>query len=86
MSGAATALLLTALVASRVLHRDADDPTQDVRERATEVLRKPVDNAPKPRIMGIGLGGMAVVAGGAYAIWRLLHRGQADRPTWYAGE
>jgi hypothetical protein len=144
MSGAATALLLAALLATRSLHRDADDDndrTQAVRDRAAEILRDsaqdamergrdavkrggkqsrqlqadaiergrdavkrgrkqsrqlqariPTDSLPsadavrKPKIMGIGLGGIALVAGGAFAIWRLLHRGQPDRSTWYAGE
>ena len=119
MSGAATALLLAALVASRALHRDSDDASQDIRDRATAVLRGsvegargrgrdavkrgrqqsrqlqsriPVDRLPsggearKPAVMGIGLGGMAVIAGAVYVVWRLLHRGQPDRSTWYAGE
>jgi hypothetical protein len=91
MSGAATALLLTALIASRALRRDPDDPTQDVREHAAELIRESaeagVDRGRKqPAILGIGLGGIALVAGAAFAIWRLLHRGQPDRSTWYAGE
>jgi hypothetical protein len=119
MSGAATALLLTALVASRALHRDSDDSTQEGLDRAAEVTRESfqeakgrgqaavkrgrkesrqlasripadpvssIDKAPKPAVMGIGVGGMALVAGGAYAVWRVLHRGQADRSTWYTGE
>ena len=119
MSGAATALLLTALVASRALHRESDDPTQEVRDRAAEVLHESVheakergrdamkrgrkqsrqlqsrvsaerlpsvDKTRKPAVMGIGLGGIALIVGGAFAIWRLLHRGQNERSTWYAGE
>jgi hypothetical protein len=116
MSGAATALLLTALVASRALHRDSGDATtQEVRDRATVLLRDSVeeamgrgrdavkrgrqlqsrlpadrvpsaDEARKPAVMGIGLGGMAVIAGATYMVWRLLRRGQPDRSTWYAGE
>ncbi len=118
MSGA-TALLLTALLASRAMHRDTDDSVQGVRERATDLLRESAEEAVgrgrqavkrgrkqsrqlqsqlpsaaqaslgearKRPIMGIGLGGMAVVSGGAYLIWRLLNRGKSDRPTWYAGE
>jgi hypothetical protein len=92
VSGAATALLLTALLASRALHRDSDDPAEQTRERASEVLRASADRLPsadearRPAVMGIGLGGMAVVAGASYVVWRLLHRGQSDRSTWYAGE
>ncbi|HLZ30848.1 MAG TPA: hypothetical protein VKV73_26315 [Chloroflexota bacterium] len=102
VSGAATALLLTALVASRALHRDPADPIDEVRARAEELLRASAQEATrqgraamklgeseevrKPAIMGIGLGGMALVAGGAFVAWRLLHRDQPDRSTWYAGE
>jgi hypothetical protein len=102
MSGAATALLLTALIVSRAVRRDADDPAEqleDVVHEATKRGRKIVaqgrqesarlasDNAPrKPAVMGIGVGGLALVAGGAYAVWRLMHRGEPDRSTWYTGD
>ena len=120
-----TALLLTALVASRALRRESDDPAQEVREHAAEVLHEAVheakergrdamkdavkrgrkqsrkldsrvsaererlpsvDQTRKPAVMGIGLGGIALIVGGAFAVWRLLHRGQPDRSTWYTGE
>jgi len=115
MSGAATALLLAALVASRALRHDRDDPTAEARERAEEILRESVqdalvrgrgaakrgrkqsdellsrvqevDSARRPLIMRIGLGGMALIGGGAFVIWRILRRGgPPDRSTWYAGE
>ena len=184
MSGAATALLLTALIASRALRRDHVDGVDEIRDRAEELLRASAqetlelgreallrgrkeatergaealkrgrnegaeateagskegaealkrgrkeaaergaealkrgrkeaaergaealkrgrkeamkqgreamelskrEEARKPAIMGIGFGGMAMVAGGAFVVWRLLHRGQPDRSTWYAGE
>jgi hypothetical protein len=133
MSGAATALLLTALIASRALHREPDDLTHEVRDRAAEILHESVREAKergheakergrvaqehgreavkrgrkqarqlqsripadrltsvgrprKPAVMGIGLGGIALIAGGAFAIWRLLRRGQPERPSWYTGE
>jgi hypothetical protein len=107
MSGAATALLLTALVAGRTLRRgsDADDPTQDVRaqlrSRGGDALRRgrkesdrlrarlpadALDAEERPFIMRIGVGGMALIAGGAFFLWRRLRRRQPDRPTWYAGE
>jgi hypothetical protein len=37
------------------------------------------------RDMAARLGGVALVAGGAYAVWRLLRRGQHDRSMWSAG-
>jgi hypothetical protein len=118
MSGAATALLLAAIVASRALRHDSDDAAQDIQARATEALREslhearergedavkrgrkesrklqarvsseelPSVEARKPAVMGIGLGGLALVAGGAYAVWRLMRRGQPDRSAWYAGD
>jgi len=119
MSGAATALLLAAIVASRALRHDPDDDaTHDLQMRATEALRESLNEARergqdavkrgrkesrklqsrvsseqltsldddrKPAFMGIGLGGLAVIAGGAYALWRFLRRGQPDRSTWYSG-
>jgi hypothetical protein len=44
--------------------------------------------APQPGIFGLGFGGLAVVVGGTYVVWRLLRRGSASDPqnTWYAGE
>jgi len=113
LSGAATALLVSALLANRAFRRDSDDAGDDIRARATDLLRQSAqeavrrgrkqsvqdesqlaldadlasdDETRKPAVMGIGLGGMAVVAAGAYAIWRLLRRGEPDRSTWYAGE
>jgi hypothetical protein len=75
MSGAVTALLLIALVVTRALRRE---PVQALPEHPRE--------ARKPAIMGVGVGGMALVAGGAFAVWKLLRGGQPDRSTWYTGE
>jgi len=121
MSGAATALLLTALVVTRALRRDTDDPAREVRGHTVSLLRESahqamergqdamkqgrkqsrqlrsrlptdrvnsIEERRKPAIMRIGLSGIAVVAGGVIAIWRLKlrQRGQPDRSTWYAGE
>ncbi|MGI9149541.1 MAG: hypothetical protein ACR2IK_23825 [Chloroflexota bacterium] len=122
MSGAATALLLTALLASRALRSDASDAPREAADQASDVVRGSVDDAvgrardivergreqsrqlqsripreglalptlddarQQPAILGIGLGGLAVVAGGAYVVWRLLRDGEPDRSSWYAGE
>jgi hypothetical protein len=39
----------------------------------------------RPRIMGFGLGGMAIVAAGSYLLWRLVRGGPAEPKPWYAG-
>jgi hypothetical protein len=92
MCGAATALLLTALVVTRAMRREPDE-AKEVRDRAVELLRESVQEirehpreVRKPAIMGIGVGGLALVAGGTFAVWKLLRSGQPDRSTWYSGE
>jgi hypothetical protein len=117
MSGAATALLLTGLVATRLLRRGSDDRMEDVRGQASHLLergrkesrrlsergreesrrlsergrkesrrlaeRLPMDRLPstdeprRPAIMGIGFGGLAIVAAGTYLVWRLLRGGDS---------
>jgi len=122
MSGAATALLLTGLVASRALRRASADRTDDFRDQATDVLHESLrdalgrgrnaiergrdvaergrtgsrrmaarlptdrlsahDEPRRPAIMGIGFGGLALVAGGAFVVWRLLRGGDDRRNSW----
>lgn len=119
MSGAATALLLTGILASRALRRGSSDGTEEVRDQATEVLRDSLREAvgrgreavdrgrdvaergrkaaeygrkaakrgrerlpervepQRPALMGIGFGGLAVLVGGAYLVWRLLRGGSS---------
>jgi hypothetical protein len=139
---AASALLLTALIGSRAMRRSADDHTDEVRDRAAEMLadimreslglrdramdrrgdaielgRTAMDvgrellerrgealglgrelagrrtevtariEPSQPTFMGLGMGGLAIVAGAGYFIWRALRGGRsATRPNWYAGE
>jgi hypothetical protein len=106
-SGAAAALLLTGLLASRALRHD-DDRTEQVRDAAGDVLHEamgrgrdaakrgrkalersasppPPQVARRPRLMGLGLGGIAIVAGGSYLVWRLVRGGPAEPKPWYAG-
>ncbi len=123
MSGAATALLLTALIAGRALRRGSSDRPREVADQGGEVLREsllevlgrgrhavergrdatergrkgsrrlaarlPMDKLPaptetrKPAVMGIGFGGLAIVAGGAYLVWRVL-RGSSPSTSWTA--
>lgn len=111
ISGATTALLLSGLLASRALRRDAGDRTDDVQasgvlhealsrrrealdrgrdlgERAGKASKRlssrlPMDRLParveprQPAVMGIGLGGLALLAGGIYVIRRMLRAGSA---------
>jgi hypothetical protein len=137
VGGAASALLLTALLGTRALRRgDSNDQTEVVRDHARELLqesvreafghgreamdrgREAVDlgreviarrgeamnrgrqvvergiekqsrhiEARKPMFMGLGFGGLALVAGGSYVVWRLLRGGDPTRgKNWYAGE
>ncbi len=117
---AASALLLTALIGSRVMRRSADDQADEVRDRAVELVaelmreslglrQRAMDRrgdavelsrelaarsrelsaraeVSQPRFMGLGAGGLAIVAGAGYVIWRALRRKKANPPTWYAGE
>jgi hypothetical protein len=128
MSGAATALLLTGLLATRALRRDSGSRTEEMRDQASGALheslrealgrgreamargkdlgergrkesrrlgsRFPTDRLPshveprKPAVMGIGFGGLAVLAGGTYLVWRMLRGGSASA-SWtssYAAE
>lgn len=106
MSGAASALLLAALVGSaRALRRD-DSPTDlpvdsgDMRralDRGREQSRRALDRLPtermlavdtaRPTLFGLSAGSLAVVAGCALVIWRLLRRSAPQTPyTWYAGQ
>src|SRR5216684_8592024 len=114
MSGAATALLLTGLVASRAMRRGTANDTEQMRDQATDLLheslrealgrgrdaiergkdvaergrkesrrissRMPIDRMPaveprRPAVLGIGFGGLAILAGGTYLVWRVLRGG-----------
>ncbi|HEV7663957.1 MAG TPA: hypothetical protein VGQ62_10520 [Chloroflexota bacterium] len=136
IGGAASALLLAALLGSRAMrHNSSDDRADELRSRARdmggdalkEVLgrgrdalssdsvkdavtrgrhvaergrnesrrfaaRLPYDRfseiEPRQRgIFGLGFGGLAIVAGGTYMVWRLLRGGNnPSQQTWYAGE
>jgi hypothetical protein len=129
LGGAASALLLTALLGTRAMRRgDGDDHTEAIREQARELLQESVREAfgrgrqamdlgrdvvarrgealdlgrdvlergrkesqriesPRPMFMGLGFGGLAIVAGGAYLVWRLLRGGGSNRgQNWYSGE
>ena len=119
VSGAATALLLTGLVASRAMRhstnqrdemrdqatdllteslrealgrgRDALERGRDVAERGRQESRRisarmPIDRLPdveprRPAMLGIGFGGLAVLIGGTYLIWRLLRGGSGNTGT-----
>jgi hypothetical protein len=72
MSGAATALLLTGLLASRALRRDSADPTEEVRDQASAIVPK------RPPLLGIVFGGLAILIAGTYLVWRVLRGGNAD--------
>ncbi len=126
MSGAATALWLTGLAASRPMRRTASEHHEELHDQATDLLteslrealgrgrdvlergrdvaergrdvaergrkqsrrlasRVPTDRLPdvesrRPAIFGIGFGGLAVLIGGTYVIWRLL-RGSGNTGT-----
>jgi hypothetical protein len=107
MSGAATALLLTGLVASRALRRGSADRTEDALNQTNEYLdrgreliergrkesrrlssRLPTDLMPsnveprKPAILGIGFGGLAILAGGTYLVWRIVRGGAGTGTSW----
>lgn len=127
MSGAATALLLTGLVASRAMRRNATEHHEELRDQATDLLteslrealgrgreaiergrdvaargrevaersrkesrrmsaRIPTNRWPdvdsrRPAIFGIGFGGLAVLIGGTYVIWRILRGGGSSTGT-----
>ena len=78
--------------------REAASSGSDMLERGRKESRRwtsrlPTDRlsgveAPQPGIFGLGFGGLAVVVGGTYVVWRLLRRGSGSDPqnTWYAGE
>ena len=125
MGGVATAVLLSALLTSR-LRRGSDDQPTELRSDAREMLATSMHeamsrgrgamsrkgdaldfgrevmargraqshklpahvNAPKKGLMGIGFGGLVVIAGSAYVLWRMV-RGtpsSASRQNFYAGE
>ena len=117
MGGAASALLLAALLGSRALRRDdspdmpelssdavssALDRTRSESRKALERTRSeslraidkiPYDRLPdldtaRPTVFGLGAGGLALVAGSMFVVWRLLKRQTPQTPynTWYAGE
>jgi len=124
MSGAATALLLTGLVASRAMRRGTTDHRAEMRDQATDLLqeslrealgrgrdalergrdvaergrkesrqmssRMPTDRLPdieprRPAVLGIGFGGLAVLIGGTYVIWRILRGGGGKTGTSWTG-
>jgi hypothetical protein len=119
VSGAATALLLTGLVASRAMRRSTDH-REEMRDQATDLLaeslrealergreaiergrevaergrkesrrmssRMPIDRMPdlaprRPAVLGIGFGGLAILAGGTYLVWRILRRSGGNAGT-----
>ncbi len=121
MSGAATALLLTGLVASRAMRRGTANDTEQMRDQATDLLheslrealgrgrdaiergkdvaergrkesrrissRMPIDRMPaveprRPAVLGIGFGGLAILAGGTYLVWRVLRGGGNTNTAW----
>jgi hypothetical protein len=131
LGGAASALLLTALLGTRALRRgdsDSDERTEAVREHARELLQESVREAfgrgrqamdlgrdvvarrgeakdigrgvlergrkesqriepRRPMFMGLGFGGLAIVAAGTYLVWRVLRGGSSSRgQNWYSGE
>jgi hypothetical protein len=129
LGGAASALLLTALLGTRALRRgDSDDHTEAVRQQARELLQESVREAfgrgrhamdlgrdvvarrgeakgmgrsmlergrkesqrmepRQPMFMGLGFGGLAIVVGGMYLVWRLVRGGSSSRTqNWYSGE
>jgi hypothetical protein len=89
MSGAASALLLAALLATRALHRPStEDRLDEMRERAPGLVSRPEQAGRRqPIFLGLGFGGLAVVAAGGYVLWRLLRAAGANpQPTWYADE
>src|SRR5437870_8829828 len=107
MSGAATALLLTALVASRALRRGSADQTEEALNRTNEYLelgremlergrresrrlaeRIPTDRLAanveprQPAVLGIGFGGLAILAEAVFVIWRMLRGGAGHATSW----
>jgi hypothetical protein len=107
MSGAATALLLTGLVASRALRRGSPDRTEAALNQTNEYLelgreliergraeshrlagriqtdRLPTNVEPRrPAVLGIGFGGLAILAGGTYLVWRVLRGGRNTGTSW----
>jgi hypothetical protein len=112
VSGAATALLLSGLLASRALRRDSDrtedarEQASDLRDQASELLQRgrqesrrfaarlPTERMPahvearKPAVMGIGFGGLAILAAGTYLVWRVVRGGGSTSTSWtdYVGE
>ena len=134
IGGAASALLLAALIGSRALRRGDDESRQaevrdqfsgllkesmrearrrgldtidsdklkdsllesvtrgrQVARKTAEQTRHEVDRAGQGKsqrgLLGLGFGGIAVVVGGVFVIWRLLRGGGGNRqPNWYTGE
>jgi len=61
------------------------DLGRDVLERGRKESQR--IESPRPMFMGLGFGGLAIVAGGAYLVWRLLRGGGSNRgQNWYSGE
>jgi hypothetical protein len=113
MGGAASALLLAALLGTRALRRDdspelSSDSVSSALDRTRAESRRAIDRIPldrlsldrlpydrlpdvsadRPTIFGLGAGGLALVAGSMFVVWRLLRRQAPQTPynTWYAGE
>jgi hypothetical protein len=74
--------------------RDVLERGQEVAERSRKESRRlaarwPVERLPekvetrKPAFMGLGFGGLALVAGGTFVIWRLLRGSDASRQRSY---
>jgi hypothetical protein len=121
MSGAATALLLTGLVASRAMRRGSTDHRAEMRDQAADLLteslrealgrgrdaiergrdvaergrkesrrmasRLPTERLPdveprRPAVLGIGFGGLAILGGATYLIWRILRGGGNAGTSW----
>jgi hypothetical protein len=63
---------------------EAVDLGRDMLERGRKESQR--IESPRPMFMGLGFGGLAVVAGGAYVVWRLLRGGPKGGQNWYSGE
>jgi hypothetical protein len=59
---------------------------RDARKLASTLPSAAAADAPKPALFGVGFGGLAILAGGAVIIYRLLRGGsQPDPYNWNAG-